>query len=326
MGLMSYSKELRELEDQGIDIIELLGQDRYLESPQDLQRIVEGLSRSGESLYAQLLQHLTCRRFKPKQAEDLWHAILRHKRRLCQALGRNVTFRVAALDHLLSRTGMIKNARLVGKPEFETLMTYVNVDEVSLAFNRRYFNEQISLEVRRARRYSSSLSLLILDIDDFKRVNDTYGHPEGDAVLRRVARLLRESTRESDTVYRYGGDEFAVLLPETNAAKAAALAGRVVKSKILVGEPTRAEKDTLTWKSMARLGGVSDPSAGASPMEVTFSIGGATYPEHCDEAEELVVLADQMCLEAKRRGKDRVRMCGLTEASGEDESSRRAAE
>src|SRR4029453_889968 len=115
------------------------------------------------------------------------------------------------LDSPASRSGILRQVRLIAKPEFESFLSYVNVDEVTGVFNRRYFNDVLAHEVRRARRYSSELSLLVLDLDDFKRVNDVGGPVEGDATLRRVGRLLRETTRQTDSVCRYGGDEFAVV-------------------------------------------------------------------------------------------------------------------
>ena len=98
MGSMSYQKELKELEDQGIDLIEILGQDRHVQSPEALQKIVHGLARSGENIYSELLYSLTYRRFQPEQAESLWRAIMKHKARMGEALGRRVLFRVAALS------------------------------------------------------------------------------------------------------------------------------------------------------------------------------------------------------------------------------------
>lgn len=306
MGIVSYSKEFQDLEEQGIDLIEVLGQDRHLDSPEALEKIVASLGRTGGSLYAELLQHLTCRRFQPGQAEAIWHAIMKHKSRMSHALGRKVSFRVAALDYLSTRNVLLRQVRLVAKPEFETLMTFVNVDDVTSVHNRRFFNERLSQELRRARRYGSHLSLLIIDVDDFKRVNDTLGHVEGDAALRRLGRMLRERTRETDVVARYGGDEFAVLLPETNSDEAHVLAERVRKS------PVQLQMDG-TEARVRRVPGTlhlvdASPSESAPPRLLTLSIGGATYPTDCDEADELVAVADQMCLDAKREGKDRVRM------------------
>ncbi|MBI4602870.1 MAG: GGDEF domain-containing protein [Planctomycetes bacterium] len=306
---MSYFKELQDLEDQGIDLVEVLGQDRHLESPEALQKIVVQLHRNGESLYSELLYYLTYRRFSPEQAESMWRAIMKHKHRMSEALGRRVSFRVAALDHLSARMSVLRNVRLIAKPEFESILSYVNVDEVTAVYNRRYFNETLVHEVRRARRYGNPLSLLIVDIDDFKLVNDAWGHLEGDAVLRRLGRLLRENTRQTDSVCRFGGDEFALLLPEASGAEAYALAERIRRAPSRSGLVPGREEKVRPGPSLVESSGEDAGAEGREASRVlTLSIGGATYPTDCDEAEELVALADQMCLDAKRLGKNRVQM------------------
>jgi len=304
---MSYFKELQDLEDQGIDLIEVLGQDQHLQSPESLQKIISQLGRDGESLYSELLYYLTYRRFSQEQAESLWRAIMKHKGRLSEALARKVTFRVAALDYLSTRNVILRQVRLIAKPEFESFLSFVNVDEVTAVYNRRYFNETLAHEVRRARRYGNPLSLLVLDIDDFKRVNDTWGHVEGDASLRKIGRMLRENTRETDCVARYGGDEFAVLLPETNGEEAMALAERIRQASARISHGSGGDVAFLSAPG-ERAEGLTrgKESAALLPRKLTLSIGGATYPDDCDEGEELVALADQMCLDAKRAGKDRV--------------------
>lgn len=302
---MSYFKALQELEEQGIDLVEVLGQDKYLESPETLQKIISQLSASGDSLYSELLYYLTYRRFSAQQAESIWRAIMKHKSRMAEALGRKVSFRVAALDYLSTKNVMLRHVRLISKPEFESILSYVNVDEVTGVYSRRYFNEVLAQEVHRARRYGSQLSLLILDIDDFKQFNDTYGHPVGDAILRKVGRLLKDNTRQPDAVCRYGGDEFAILLPETSGGKAAALAERIRRApKRLKLGPEPRER---TWPSVVGEAKEEPPDERAT---LTFSLGGATFPTDCADGEELVALADQLCLDAKRKGKDRILMSG----------------
>jgi diguanylate cyclase (GGDEF)-like protein len=220
---------------------------------------------------------------------------MKHKRRLSEALGRKVAFRVAALDFLSARSPHLRQARLIARPEFESLLSFVNIDEVTRVYNRRYFNDELAREVQRARRYGGSLSLLIIDLDDFKRLNDSFGHQEGDTALRKIGRLLRENTRQSDSVCRFGGDEFGVLLPETGHEHAANLAERI-------------------RRAVPRLALERSEGGDVLARGLTVSVGGATYPDDCDEAEELVALADQMCLDAKRAGKDRVLM---TAAAGD---------
>ena len=109
----------------------------------------------------------------------------------------------------------------------ETVQRQAVTDELTGLFNHRRFQEVMPVEVERARRYGQALGLIMLDIDDFKHVNDSYGHLQGDQVLREVARVLRESSREIDEPARYGGEEMAVALPQTDLEGAYLFAERV---------------------------------------------------------------------------------------------------
>ena len=184
MSCMSLAKELKELEAQGIDLLEILGKDRHLDSPEALQKIISALSCSDDNLYVELLFQLTWRRFPLEEAVRIWAAITEHKKELEKTLEREVGFRVAALDYLFSVEKILQGARLVARAEFESILTFVNIDEVTGVHSRRYFNERLGEELGRARRYSHPLSMLIIDLDNFKQVNDRCGHVEGDLVLR----------------------------------------------------------------------------------------------------------------------------------------------
>ena len=308
---MSLFQELLKLEEQGIDLIEILGQDSHLSSPLELQDVVRTLRRESD-LYVELLYMLTHRRFPAAQARTLWQAIQKNKRRMEDGLGRAVLFRVAAADYLHAKSGILKGIRILAKPEMDQLLSYVHVDEVTSVFSRRYFNEALASEVQRARRYGSSMSLLVLDLDNFKDVNENYGHVEGDTVLRQTGRLIRDSTRQTDLVCRYGGDEFAVILPETHNSEAYTLAERIRTS---IGRIVMAP--AVTEISNGPLSGEDLEPADRDRVTLSASIGGATFPGDCDEGDELVRVADRLCLEAKRLGKNRIRMSG---ANGKPES------
>ena len=145
--------------------------------------------------------------------------------------------------------------------------------------NARAFGERLTQELERNRRYPRPLTLLYLDLDDFKAVNDAHGHQTGDAVLRLVADAMRSSVRQADVVGRLGGDEFALLMPETDAKLADAAAVRLAESlrKIFQGTPT-----------------------------VTASIGVVSCQGGDAVSDDLLRRADQAMYEAKRAGKDRV--------------------
>ncbi|MEV6599811.1 GGDEF domain-containing protein [Actinoplanes sp. NPDC051346] len=158
-------------------------------------------------------------------------------------------------------------------------------DALTGLYTRRFLSEQLRTESDRAARYGGSFALLLLDVDHFKRVNDTYGHPAGDQVLVEVARRLRSTCRASDVVARFGGEEFAVLAPATDLENLAVLAERL----------------------RARMNETPILVDGRTPVAVTVSIGGiAAVPPHALTADELVNTADAALYTAKRGGRDRV--------------------
>lgn len=151
--------------------------------------------------------------------------------------------------------------------------------------NRRHFDRRVLSEIGRARRFGQPLSLIILDIDDFKIYNDTYGHPAGDAALRALAQVLLESVRSIDDVIRYGGEEFAIILPQTPIDLATVAAERV-----------RVASNELD------LQGISEVAKG----RFSVSIGVASYPLDARDEQELVNHADIALYVAKAEGKDRI--------------------
>ena len=173
----------------------------------------------------------------------------------------------------------IENARLFGKVE-----RLAATDGLTGLYNVRYFYQALEKELERSRRYGHPCSLIMLDLDDFKKYNDRYGHLAGDDLLRELADLIRSTTRETDTAARYGGEEFVVILPETNGDQAVALAERL-------RETVREHKFVV--REGQRLG------------RITVSLGVATYPGGAQDVEGLVEAADMALLQAKER-KDRV--------------------
>ena len=180
-----------------------------------------------------------------------------------------------------------RNAALLD--EVERLATR---DGLTGLANRRLFEESLERETARSRRLGTPLSLLILDVDHFKQINDTYGHPAGDAVLREIGNAIAGSTKAFDVAARYGGDEFVVLLPGCNAVDASSVASRV-----------RAEV-----------------AHQVSDAPVTVSVGVATMPDNALDSERLVAAADGALYEAKRAGRDRINASART---GEGPSAER---
>ncbi|GFE61737.1 GGDEF domain-containing protein [Geobacter sp. AOG2] len=158
-----------------------------------------------------------------------------------------------------------------------------NITDATMGIhNRRYFEQRLKEEFDRARRYNLPLSLLMIDIDDFKQINDTSGHQTGDQVLQGMGRLLIESVRDTDIVTRYGGDEICIIATHAGDATALDLAKRLCSK---IGDNTLADG---TWN-----------------IRVTTSIGIATLNDTMNEASDLVGCADMALYRAKNEGKNR---------------------
>ncbi len=163
--------------------------------------------------------------------------------------------------------------------EYQTL-----IDSLTGLFNRRAFEKKIEEEFERAKRYHHLLSLLIVDIDNFKMINDTYGHHTGDNVLKKIAEAMQGKTRRSDFACRYGGEEFVLILPETDLANALQAAKKML-----------AEIREYTFGTVAR------------PFSLTISVGISSISnKDYSEWQEMLQDADQALYLAKNKGKDRV--------------------
>lgn len=159
-----------------------------------------------------------------------------------------------------------------------------HVDYLTGLFNRRHFMDQGQAELARAQRYASPLSLLMLDVDHFKSINDRYGHKTGDLVLQKLSTMMRETLRTIDVIGRIGGEEFAILLPETTLEKAVEAAERL--------RETIADSDVILETGL--------------PLRFTVSIGVVTLKERESDLDMLLSLADSMLYQAKESGRNRV--------------------
>ncbi len=174
----------------------------------------------------------------------------------------------------------VREERDRGMRELEVLST---TDELTGLANARRFFDQLKAESVRAERYARALSLVLLDLDAFKALNDTHGHPEGDRALRLVGRVIRSSIRESDSAYRYGGEEFTVLLPETDLEAAVPVAHRLLEA----------------------IGSSGFQTSGGQPVRVTASIGVAERFAG-EDARAFLERTDQAMYASKRGGRNRV--------------------
>ncbi len=184
------------------------------------------------------------------------------------------------ISNALEKAGLKREMRMAQEKLAEMSVR----DELTGLFNRRYFQEALDREVSGAERYGHGLALCMIDLDHFKRVNDTHGHLCGDRVLKDFGRLLEESTRKYDVACRYGGEEFSVILPDTSLEKATLLCERFRE---------RIKDFAFTWEDVS--------------LHITTSVGVAARPTGGDSSgEQLIELADKALYKAKSEGRDRV--------------------
>jgi len=236
-------------------------------------------------------------------------AAVQHRCRFLDAGADDVVSSATAYDELVARVGAMlrvkelheqlavsqvalqealrRERKLLAKMRRDNanLLTLVTTDPLTHVENRRSFQDILAHEFKIARRYNQPLSLLTLDVDHFKLVNDCHGHPSGDYVLKEFAVILKQSVRESDVVARTGGEEFCIVLPKAGPEQAALFAERI-------------RKEVANRKFIAY----------GQTIHVTTSLGVATYPNDAEITSHdiLVYLADQALLLAKETGRDRV--------------------
>jgi len=234
--------------------------------------LADTLESMGTPARSQFLQHYlrqtTQLDLRESQCVEIWEEMRKRRRELSEQLRRPVSLATVMID-VLSTAGLVRVPILVEYGEFKKLQVNAVTDPLTGLYNRRLFTESFEKELNRARRYGHPLSIVLLDLHRFKEVNDKYGHPRGDDILRAVANTLQKTLRTSDSAFRIGGDEFALLLPQTDAAPALALSRRI----------GTVFSETLELLHLA--------------VSVTMDHGVATFPQDGDQSELLIRVADE---------------------------------
>jgi len=241
-------------------------EDSYLEL---LVNTLEGLDISARGLFLQRYFHsITRLDFSENQSLQLWDDVFARRRQLSENLGRPVAWKTALMD-VLAAANLFRLPIVIEYDELRRLELNAATDPLTGLYNRRFFNEALEKELNRARRYNLPLALVMLDLHRFKEVNDKYGHPRGDEVLSAAAVTLRKALRTSDTAFRIGGDEFALLLPQTDATQSLALSRRVETVFLEILQPLQLA------------------------VSVSMDHGVANFPQDGEQADQLIRIADE---------------------------------
>ena len=247
-----------------------------------LDLLVETLDGLDESVRGQFLRQffrtIAQIDFSDAQSNDYWERILLRRRELAENLGKRVSLKTALVD-VLASTNFLRVPILMEYDEFKKLQINAATDALTGLYNRRLFDEYCDKELNRAKRYGHQLAIVILDLHKLKEVNDRHGHLQGDQVLQLAATTLRKTMRASDFAFRIGGDEFALLLPQTDPEQAITLCRRIRSQYEIDVRPLKMD------------------------IGVTLDFGVAVHPHDGETKSALMNLADQRLYQLKNAGR-----------------------
>jgi diguanylate cyclase (GGDEF)-like protein len=257
-----------------------------------LDLLVETLEGLDESVRGQFLRqffrNVAQIDLSEAQSNDYWERILVRRRELGENLGKRVSLKTAMVD-VLASTNFLRVPIMMEYDEFKKLQINAATDALTGLYNRRLFDEYFDKELNRAKRYAQQLAVVILDLHQLKEVNDRHGHMQGDQVLQLAAATLRRTMRASDFAFRIGGDEFALLLPQTDPEQASTLCRRV-----------RAQYE-------------SEIGPLKFEIKVTLDFGIAVYPQDGEQKGALLRLADERLYQLKHADRTPPRLIPLEE-------------
>lgn len=231
----------------------------------------------GKQLYPLLMEQLTFQRWKADEAEELWRGILEHKRMLRRQLGRNPGVFVAALDYLTNVRKVLKQPAIMSRETAETIVISAVADDLTGLMDRRAGHVRLGKIKQTCQERGKPFSVIMLDLDHFKELNDSYGHETGDRVLKHFADQMRSVVRRSDLVSRFGGEEFLMVIDECSITGAQKVLERLQENL-----------------KQARF----QPA-------YTFSAGIIAYPEFSLSNKKLLRCADAALYAAKHGGRNR---------------------
>jgi diguanylate cyclase (GGDEF)-like protein len=227
-----------------------------------------------------VLSSITNKKYKNnKISKKLFNNIHKHYNNLNTTLKRDVGIIVASLDYLTNILDNLDEPKIIEEKKSKMLSEMATMDELTELYLRDIFDVILSKEINESKRNDKIVSLMIIDIDDFKKVNDEHGHQKGDEVLKCIGQLLNDNVREMDTAARYGGEELVIIMPNTTLKQAYRIADRI-----------RADISKLEFDSFS----------------IKVSIGVSQTDENINSTKKLIKTADEALYEAKNSGKNKV--------------------
>jgi diguanylate cyclase (GGDEF)-like protein len=249
------------------------------------KRLLKAFLEQDQNLHSQIIHLLTHLEYQEGEAKLHWKAIENHRKRLSQNLDRDAGLQVAILDYFFNLHPRLRNPKVIEIATFTATERDAFMDSLTGLYNRLYFDTSLRRETMRAHRYGLTFSLVLLDLDDFKNVNDRFGHLVGDDALSACSDVIRNSVREIDVPCRYGGEEFALILPQTSRSGA-----------YIVSERIRSDIESLFQQSAIR----------NCRLELSVSGGVSIFPIDSSSEEGMVAMADRALYRSKREGKNQI--------------------
>lgn len=269
--------------DQLEDIVDIHDQSVMLSDIEAIASDADILKRyekdNKDDFYSSLLLSLTHETYSENKAKLLWNEITQHMNKLDHALGRKTGISVAALDYLTNIKKILINPKIIEEEKSVFVAQSSTIDELTQLHTKDVFHVTLKKHADETMRTNTSLCLLMIDIDDFKTINDQYGHQVGDEVLRSVGQCINGIVREMDLAARYGGEELAIILPNSS-----------IEDAYMTAERVRTSINKLNFDGFS----------------VTVSIGASsTDSKKQTTPETLIKQADEALYKAKETGKNR---------------------
>ncbi len=233
----------------------------------------------GREFYSNILRTITHETYKESTAKQLFKDIEIHLEALNNKLNRDVGIVVASIDYLSNIKNLMDEPKIIEEEKSDFIAETSTKDELTGLYLRDIFDVFLNKSIEDTKRENSNLSLLMIDIDDFKKVNDTYGHQKGDEVLSKVGEILNKTLREMDFAARYGGEELCIIMPHTSSKNASLIAERIRKniSKVDFGK-----------------------------FNITVSIGIGEINKNINNSQKLIEHTDKALYKSKNSGKNKV--------------------